>query len=119
MDSQRALAWVQRNRRKAAPAKPVADLVGAIADSVLQGSLDPDVAERVLESVDRAFVQHCRLLVRDRATLEVYVDVPAGVSLMRRRWASRLLSALGRSNGIRRVVFCHGHSGSRLRSTGL
>ncbi|MFQ5462849.1 MAG: hypothetical protein ACE5E5_09505 [Phycisphaerae bacterium] len=117
MDSQRAFFWVQRNRRESAAAQPVADLVGPIAESVLQGALDPDVVDRVLGIVDLAFIQHCRLLVRDGATLEVYVDVPAGVSLMRRRWAARLSSALGGSGRIRRVVFRHGSSGSKLQAT--
>ncbi len=118
MDSQHQLGWVQRNRRRVDPAKPVADFAGVIAESVLQAALDPDLADRVLGIVDQAFVEQCRLLVRDGTTLEVYVDVPAGVSLMRRQWASRLLSALGRRGEIRRVVFRYGRSGSSLRSTG-
>jgi len=72
-----------------------------------------DLARVIDDATDDQFGRHCTVSHFDRGTLVIRVDVPAVVSIMRRRWAEPLQNALRRAGRlgrtVRRIVFEYGN----------
>ncbi len=119
MNSDRTLAWVQRNRERNRRVPRITEaverLVGAIEAA---GEAVPHGVMKVIAAdVDQEFRRVCRLRAGDGRTLIVSVDREGMVYTMRLRWCTVLADALASTPGGKRfgrIVFEYGRSGTRL-----